>query len=160
MIDRIRGSDTPEVKICTEGGCCPNPGRGGWGAVIIHPDATPVELCGEAETTNNRCEMPAIRTLQSLPPWSEVTLYTDDSQYLRDGIARWMKAWRGRGWKTADKKDVKNRDLWQVRVPPHLLAEPTDRGGRDGTGHSRSLTLSNSAWAATARSGCRARTRR
>ena len=101
------------VEIFTDGACKGNPGPGGWGA-IIRSGAHEKELSGgEAATTNNRMEMmAAIRALQALKRPCEITLYTD-SVYLRDGITKWIHGWRRNGWKTADRKPVKNAELWQ-----------------------------------------------
>jgi ribonuclease HI len=103
----------PQVEIFTDGACSGNPGPGGWGAVLRY-GAVEKELSGgEDPTTNNRMEMmAAIMALEALKRPCQVALYTD-SQYLRDGITRWLPAWKARGWKTADKKPVKNVDLWQ-----------------------------------------------
>jgi len=101
------------VEIFTDGACKGNPGPGGWGAVL-RSRATEKELSGgEAATTNNRMEMmAAIMALEALKRPSKVALYTD-SNYLRDGIMKWIHGWKRNGWKTADKKPVKNVDLWQ-----------------------------------------------
>ena len=101
------------VEIFTDGACSGNPGPGGWGAILRY-GAAEKELCGgEAATTNNRMEMTAaIRALETLKRPSTVRIHTD-SIYLKDGITRWIHAWKTRGWKTADKKPVKNVDLWQ-----------------------------------------------
>ena len=101
------------VEIHTDGGCSGNPGPGGWGAVLRWKGHER-ELSGfEPDTTNNRMElMAAIAALESLKRPLRVRLVTD-STYLRKGITEWLKAWRARGWKTADKKPVKNVDLWQ-----------------------------------------------
>ena len=103
----------PEVDIFTDGACSGNPGPGGWGAVLRF-GAVEKELAGgETPTTNNRMElMAAIAGLEALRRPCRVQLYTD-SQYLRDGITRWLAAWKARGWRTAGKKPVKNIDLWQ-----------------------------------------------
>jgi ribonuclease HI len=105
--------DLAAVEIFTDGACSGNPGPGGWGAILRYRD-TEMELSGaESATTNNRMEMTAaIEALEALTRPSRVRLYTD-STYLRDGITRWIHAWKARGWKTADKKPVKNVDLWQ-----------------------------------------------
>ncbi len=105
--------DLAAVEIFTDGACSGNPGPGGWGAILRYRD-TEMELSGaESATTNNRMEMnAAIAALEALTRPSRVRLYTD-STYLRDGITRWIHAWKARGWKTADKKPVKNVDLWQ-----------------------------------------------
>ncbi|MCI5112071.1 MAG: ribonuclease HI [Marivita sp.] len=101
------------VQVFTDGACSGNPGPGGWGA-ILRWRGNEKELSGGAEeTTNNRMElMAAIAALEALTRGMPVDL-TTDSTYVRDGITKWMKAWKARGWKTADKKPVKNRDLWE-----------------------------------------------
>ncbi|MBV9419607.1 MAG: ribonuclease HI [Alphaproteobacteria bacterium] len=98
----------------TDGACSGNPGPGGWG-VILRSGAHERELSGgEKVTTNNRMEMMAvIQGLAALKAPSAVTLYTD-SKYVMDGATKWIKAWKKNGWKTADKKPVKNDDLWRL----------------------------------------------
>ena len=100
------------VRIYTDGACKGNPGRGGWGA-LLQLDGREKELCGgEPHTTNNRMELTAvIRALEALKRPCEIDLYTD-SQYVQKGIGEWIEAWKRRGWKTADRKPVKNVDLW------------------------------------------------
>jgi ribonuclease HI len=102
-----------EIDIFTDGACRGNPGPGGWGA-ILRSEAKEKELWGgEAHTTNNRMELTAvIRALEALKRPSKVRLYTD-SQYVQKGISEWIHSWKRKGWKTADKKDVKNADLWR-----------------------------------------------
>jgi ribonuclease HI len=104
---------TPGVVIYTDGACSGNPGPGGWGAVLTFGDREK-EICGgEPDTTNNRMEMmAAIQALEMLTKPCKVELHTD-SQYLRNGVTQWIHAWKARGWKTADKKPVKNEDLWK-----------------------------------------------
>ena len=106
-------SSKPEVTIYTDGGCAPNPGPGGWGALIMFGEHEK-ELCGGAPaSTNNQMELTAaISALAALTKPCKVTLYTD-SQYLRKGITEWMRDWKRRGWKTASNEPVKNRDLWE-----------------------------------------------
>ncbi len=101
------------VKIHSDGACSGNPGPGGWGAIVEH-NGTRTELKGgEQLTTNNRMElMAAIMALESLPANCKADVYTD-SQYVKGGITAWMKNWKKNGWKTADKKPVKNIELWQ-----------------------------------------------
>ncbi len=101
------------VEIYTDGACKGNPGPGGWGALLRY-EATEKELCGgERLTTNNRMELLAvIRALESLKRRCVIKLYTD-SQYVLKGISEWIIGWKKRGWKTADKKPVKNEDLWR-----------------------------------------------
>ncbi|MBP6011078.1 MAG: ribonuclease HI [Alphaproteobacteria bacterium] len=101
------------VEIYTDGACSGNPGPGGWGAILLF-NGTRKELSGgERETTNNRMElMAAIAALEALKRHCEVHLHTD-SMYMKDGITKWIHGWKKNGWKTADKKPVKNVDLWQ-----------------------------------------------
>ena len=101
------------VEIHTDGACSGNPGPGGWGAVLSW-QGTERELSGgEPLTTNNRMElMAAIHALEALKRPMRVRLYTD-SEYLRQGITSWLAGWRARGWRTADRKPVKNQDLWE-----------------------------------------------
>ena len=104
---------TEVVEIFTDGACRGNPGPGGWGAVLRYK-GTEKDLCGaEADTTNNRMELTAaIKALESLKRRCHVKL-TTDSVYVKSGITEWMHRWKQKGWKTADKKPVKNIDLWQ-----------------------------------------------
>jgi ribonuclease HI len=103
-----------EVEIFTDGACSGNPGPGGWGA-ILRFQGLEKELSGYCpHTTNNRMEMQAvIQALMSLKEPCSVLLHTD-SKYLQDGITKWITNWKRNGWKTSDKQDVKNRDLWQA----------------------------------------------
>jgi ribonuclease HI len=102
-----------QVEIFTDGACKGNPGPGGWGAVIRSGSHEKELSGGEALTTNNRMELlAAIRALEALKRPCEVTL-TTDSVYVRDGITKWIFAWQKNGWRTADKKPVKNSELWQ-----------------------------------------------
>jgi ribonuclease HI len=101
------------VVIHTDGACSGNPGPGGWGAILEFGDVKKELKGGEAHTTNNRMElMGAISSLEALKKPCVVALYTD-SQYLRLGIMGWIHGWKKNGWRTADKKPVKNIDLWQ-----------------------------------------------
>jgi ribonuclease HI len=101
------------VTIHTDGACSGNPGPGGWGAILQWGKHTRELKGGEAHTTNNRMElMAAIAALEALKRGCDADLHTD-SQYLRQGITGWIHGWKRNGWKTADKKPVKNADLWQ-----------------------------------------------
>ena len=101
------------VLIYTDGACSGNPGPGGWGAVLISGGHERELSGGEPQTTNNRMEiMAAIAALEALKRPCAVDLHTD-SQYLRQGITEWIGGWKARGWLTADKKAVKNEDLWK-----------------------------------------------
>jgi ribonuclease HI len=117
-------TEMPLVAIFTDGACKGNPGPGGWGA-LLRMGTTEKELSGgEAQTTNNRMEMTAaIRGLQALKRPCRVTL-TTDSRYVMDGLTKWIHGWRKNGWKTADKKPVKNAELWQellAAAAPHRV---------------------------------------
>jgi ribonuclease HI len=101
------------VEIYTDGACKGNPGAGGWGALLTRGGKTRELHGGEALTTNNRMELTAvIRALEALRPGSQVRLHTD-SQYVQLGISGWINKWKKNGWRTADKKPVKNEDLWR-----------------------------------------------
>jgi ribonuclease HI len=117
-------NDLPKVKIATDGACKGNPGPGGWGAVL-RSGTTERELSGgESPSTNNRMElMAAIEGLKALKRPCHVTLATD-SVYVRDGITKWVHGWQRNGWRTADRKPVKNMELWQALVEvtkPHRI---------------------------------------
>jgi ribonuclease HI len=101
------------IDIYTDGACRGNPGRGGW-AALLRSGAHEREISGaEAHTTNNRMELTAvIRALEALKRPVQARIYTD-SEYVRRGITEWLPAWKTRGWRTADRKPVKNQDLWQ-----------------------------------------------
>ncbi|HEC16327.1 MAG TPA: ribonuclease HI [Sedimenticola sp.] len=101
------------VEVFTDGACKGNPGPGGWGAVLRYKGAEKHLCGGEAETTNNRMELLAvINALASLKRRCRVRI-TTDSQYVKNGITQWIANWKRRGWKTADRKPVKNQDLWR-----------------------------------------------
>jgi ribonuclease HI len=102
------------IEIFTDGACSGNPGPGGWGAILRWNGHEKELKGGDPATTNNRMELlAAIEALRALKRPSRVRLHTD-SRYLRDGIAQWIHNWKARGWRTADKKPVKNVDLWQT----------------------------------------------
>lgn len=103
----------PQIEIYTDGACSGNPGPGGWGAILMSGSHRKELSGGEAETTNNRMEIfAAIAALEQLKKPSLVDLHTD-SAYLRNGITQWIHGWKRNGWRTADKKPVKNAELWQ-----------------------------------------------
>jgi ribonuclease HI len=114
----------PKVVIHTDGACSGNPGPGGWGAILEAPPHRKELKGGERLTTNNRMELTAaIMALEALKAPSEVDLYTD-SNYLRGGITSWIKYWKKNGWRTADRKPVKNAELWEQlekAVLPHAV---------------------------------------
>jgi ribonuclease HI len=107
-------SGKPKIVIHTDGACSGNPGPGGWGAILQSGTHRKELKGGEAQTTNNRMELTAaIKALEALTRSSEVELYTD-SNYLRGGITSWIKGWKRNGWRTADRKPVRNIELWQL----------------------------------------------
>jgi ribonuclease HI len=116
------GTDDPAVHIYTDGACSGNPGPGGWGVLMLSRGRERELSGGETATTNNRMEMmAAIQALEALKRPASIHLHTD-STYLRNGITQWIHAWKARGWRTANKKPVKNVDLWQrleAALSPH-----------------------------------------
>jgi ribonuclease HI len=116
--------DLPHVVIHTDGACSGNPGLGGWGAILSFGDQERELKGGAPMTTNNRMElMAAISALEALKKPCRVDLHTD-SQYLRNGITSWIGSWKRNGWRTADRKPVKNVDLWQrldAALVPHQV---------------------------------------
>jgi ribonuclease HI len=136
------------VEIYTDGACRGNPGPGGWAALLLFGERER-ELSGaEAATTNNRMELTAvIRALEALERPVRGSVYTD-SQYVRQGVLEWLPQWKARGWKTADKKPVKNQDLWQVLdalVPGHDLTWHWVKGHSGNPGNERVDALANRA---------------
>ncbi len=123
------------IEIFTDGACSGNPGPGGWSA-ILRMGAHEKELSGgEKATTNNRMELvAAIEALKALKKPSDVILHTD-SRYLMDGATVWLKNWKARGWKTADKKPVKNEDLWRALDEAMTRHEIKWKWVRGHTGH-------------------------
>jgi ribonuclease HI len=119
-----QASQLPHVVIHTDGACSGNPGPGGWGAILAFGDHEKELRGGEPNTTNNRMElMAAISALEALKRPCRVDLHTD-SQYLRDGVMTYLSRWKQNGWRTADKKPVKNIDLWQrldAAMPQHQI---------------------------------------
>lgn len=117
-------SDIKHVEIFTDGACSGNPGPGGWGALLRFGDVEKEMSGGEADTTNNRMElMAAIMALEALKKPAHVKLYTD-SKYVQQGAQDWLPQWIKRDWKTADRKPVKNVDLWQrlqAAMAPHKI---------------------------------------
>jgi ribonuclease HI len=112
------------VEIWTDGACSGNPGPGGWGVILVAGERRKELFGGEPDTTNNRMElMAAISALEALRKPCEVKLHID-SQYVRQGITQWIHGWKKNGWKTADKKPVKNAELWQrleEATKPHRI---------------------------------------
>ncbi len=126
---------TSGVVIFTDGACSGNPGPGGWGAVLMF-GGREKEICGgEVDTTNNRMElMAAIQALEALNKPCKLELHTD-SQYVRNGITQWLPSWKARGWKTADKKPVKNEDLWKRLDQARLRHDVDWRWVKGHAGH-------------------------
>ncbi len=149
-------SDLPRVKIATDGACKGNPGPGGWGALLRFGDREKTLSGGEKESTNNRMElMAAIRALEALKRPCHVTLATD-SVYVRDGITKWIHGWRRNGWKTANKKPVKNAELWQqlaAAVEPHRIDWMWVKGHAGDPDNERADKLASDAALIAAKSG-------
>ena len=137
-------SSMKKITIYTDGACSGNPGPGGWAAILMYGD-TRLELSGgESMTTNNRMELQAtIEGLRSLKEPCLVSLYTD-SKYVLQGFTEWLPGWQKKGWKTADKKPVKNVELWQALVAaaaPHKISWHWVRGHSGDTHNDRADLL-------------------
>jgi ribonuclease HI len=137
---------TATVEIYTDGACRGNPGTGGWGALLIAGTRRKSLYGGEHETTNNRMELTAaIEALNALNGKRRVVLHTD-SKYVKDGIETWMANWKDRDWKTANKKPVKNKDLWQAldkAVGRHELVWKWVKGHAGNPGNEEADALAN-----------------
>lgn len=128
-------SELSTVEIFTDGACKGNPGPGGWGAVIRYGKHEKELSGGESHTTNNRMElMAAIQALNALTRPCHVIL-TTDSNYVKDGITKWVFGWQKNGWRTADKKPVKNADLWQALLEAVRTHQIDWRWVRGHAGH-------------------------
>lgn len=143
---RITTTRTDIVHVYTDGACKGNPGPGGWGAYLRYGDHERELFGGEAHTTNNRMEITAvIEALGVLKRQCRVELFTD-SQYVKNGITQWLADWKRRGWKTADKKPVKNVDLW-IRLEQAVAAHDVHwhwvRGHAGDPGNERADELAN-----------------
>ncbi len=136
------------VAIYTDGACSGNPGPGGWGAVLLYGEHRREISGASADTTNNRMELTAaIRALEALKRPSDVALYTD-STYVKDGITRWLPGWKAKGWRTASKTPVKNRDLWEALdalVQRHDVSWHWVRGHAGNLENERADTLAREA---------------
>jgi ribonuclease HI len=135
----------PEVTIYTDGACSPNPGPGGWGAVILEEGKSPHELSGfGGNSTNNRMELTAvISALAEIKNPHRITIYTD-SQYVKNGITSWITGWQKKNWQTADKKPVKNVDLWKAllkQVERHHISWKWVRGHAENKWNERADEL-------------------
>ena len=137
---------TAPVVIYTDGACKGNPGPGGWGALLRHGRRERELFGGEPLTTNNRMELTAvIRALESLKRRVAVELFTD-SQYVKNGIETWIGTWKRNGWKTSDRKPVKNADLWlelDRLAAEHDIAWHWVKGHADTEGNHRADALAN-----------------
>jgi len=137
-----------KIQIYTDGACRGNPGPGGWAALLLAGEHEREISGAEAATTNNRMELTAvIRALEALKRPVEGAIYTD-SQYVRQGVLEWMPNWKARGWKTADRKPVKNQDLWQALdalVAQHRLEWHWVKGHSGNVGNERVDALANRA---------------
>ena len=137
---------TAIVKIYTDGACRGNPGLGGWGALLIAGKQRKSLYGGEHETTNNRMELTAaIKALNALKDTRRVILHTD-SKYVKEGIENWLSNWKARGWKNANKKPVKNKDLWQAldeAVGRHNLTLKWIKGHSGNPGNEEADALAN-----------------
>jgi len=137
-----------KVEIFTDGACRGNPGPGGWGALLRYRGHEKELYGAEAETTNNRMElMAAIAALESLKRPCDAAI-TTDSQYVKNGITQWMANWKRRGWKTSDRKPVKNIDLWQrldAAVQSHQVSWHWVRGHTGHAENERADQLANRA---------------
>lgn len=135
-----------EVTIYSDGACKGNPGPGGWGAVLVANGHVKELFGGEANTTNNRMELTAvIEALRALKRPCKVQVWTD-SQYVQKGISEWIRGWKARGWKTAEKKPVKNADLWQAldaAAAEHDVSWHWVRGHNGHAGNERADALAN-----------------
>ena len=134
------------VVIHTDGACKGNPGPGGWGALLEYDGRRKEIFGGEPQTTNNRMELVAvIRALEALTRAADVEIYTD-SQYVKNGIESWIHGWKRNGWKTSDRKDVKNADLWReldLLAARHNIRWHWVRGHNDNPGNERADALAN-----------------
>lgn len=134
------------VEIWTDGACKGNPGLGGWGALLKHGQHEKTICGGESNTTNNRMElMGVIQALRLLKRPCQVIVHTD-SQYVQKGMSEWLAGWKARGWRTADKKPVKNADLWQeldALAQQHELTWLWVRGHAGDEGNERADVLAN-----------------
>jgi ribonuclease HI len=143
---QARGDHSRAVVIYTDGACKGNPGPGGWGAVLQYNGRVREIFGGETHTTNNRMELTAvIQALATLKRRCAIAVYTD-SQYVKNGIQTWIHVWKRNGWKTADRKPVKNADLWQqldLAVAQHDIEWHWVKGHAATPGNVRADELAN-----------------
>ncbi len=135
-----------EVKIYTDGACKGNPGPGGWGAILFYGDHEKEMYGGESQTTNNIMELTAvIKALAALKTSCHVTLVTDSS-YVKNGITKWIHSWKMNGWKTSNKKQVKNQKLWmqlEKETLRHQMSWKWVKGHAGDPGNERADDLAN-----------------
>lgn len=147
-------AELPKVEIATDGACKGNPGPGGWGALLRMGDIEKELSGGEPMTTNNRMEMMAVvEALTALKRPYRVTLSTD-SRYVMDGLTKWIHGWERNGWRTADKKPVKNADLWQALLAaakPHRIEWQWVKGHTGHPENERADALASAAAVAAGR---------
>jgi ribonuclease HI len=146
------------VEIYTDGACRGNPGAGGWAALLMRGTHEKEISGAEPHTTNNRMELTAvIRALEAMRRPVEARVYTD-SEYVRRGVTEWLEPWKARGWRTADKKPVKNQDLWErldELIRPHRIEWHWVKGHSGVEGNERVDRLANQAIDALVQSGLR-----
>jgi ribonuclease HI len=134
------------VEVYADGACKGNPGPGGWGALLMFAGKEKTLFGGEAQTTNNRMELTAvIRALEALKKTCQIKIYTDSS-YVQKGITEWITGWKSRNWRTADKKPVKNEDLWKqldALVQTHSIEWIWVKGHAGNAGNERADALAN-----------------
>lgn len=139
-------TNSSQVEIWTDGACKGNPGVGGWGALLRQGRHEKTLYGGELDTTNNRMELMAvIQALKALKRSCDVVVHTD-SQYVQKGMNEWLANWKRRDWRTADKKPVKNADLWQeldAQVQAHTLTWKWVRGHAGDPGNEQADQLAN-----------------
>ena len=149
-------TELTHVEIATDGACKGNPGPGGWGAIIRSGTRERELSGGEPATTNNRMEMTAvIEALKALKRPCRVTLSTD-SRYVIDGLTKWLHGWQKNGWRTADKKPVKNADLWQELIAaakPHRIDWQWVKGHNGHPDNERADALASNAAIAASKPG-------
>ncbi len=143
---RVTSEDLTHVDMWTDGACKGNPGVGGWGTLMRSEGREKELFGGEKDTTNNRMELQAvIEGLTALKRECDITLHVD-SQYVMNGVTKWIKGWKRNGWKTGDKKPVKNKDLWMAldeQVARHQIEWVWVKGHAGDPGNEAADALAN-----------------